>query len=103
MSTTHTIPTEILIPRGSVIHQLDEHGRATQQLTTTDDMLQLGFPRSEGDGWLYHARGNYWFWPTSIGMRTSSDCPAPNHLSPDNTKIVTVADCGWCNGQVVVR
>lgn len=35
--------------------------------------------------------------------REMHDCPAPNHLSPDNTKVVTVADCGWCNGQVVVR
>lgn len=30
-------------------------------------------------------------------------CPAHNHLPIDNTKVVTVADCGWCGQPVIVR
>lgn len=34
-------------------------------------------------------------------------CPAPSHFSPSddshNTKILTLADCGWCGEPVVVR
>jgi len=52
------IPTEILIPHGSIVHRLPDG--APEELR--DDLYALAFPHDEG-GWVYSSCGSQWYYP----------------------------------------